>query len=59
MKLFKNYKISNVDYILNLQGDEPAIDVNDIINLNNLMKINNSDIGTLASKIKKYFNVFK
>tara|TARA_B110000196_G_scaffold252201_1_gene221738 strand:- start:1160 stop:1900 length:741 start_codon:yes stop_codon:yes gene_type:complete len=49
---FQKLQISNVDYILNLQGDEPAIDVNDIINLNNLMKINNSDIGTLASKIK-------
>jgi 3-deoxy-manno-octulosonate cytidylyltransferase (CMP-KDO synthetase) len=50
---FKKLKIKNVDYILNLQGDEPMIDPKDIINLNNLMIKNNSDIGTLASEIKK------
>ena len=50
---FKKLKIENVDYILNLQGDEPMIEVKDIINLNKLMIENNSDIGTLASKIKK------
>ena len=50
---FKKLKIDNVDYILNLQGDEPNIDENDIINLNNFMiKNNNTDIGTLATKIK-------
>jgi len=36
-----------------LQGDEPMIDPKDIINLNNLMIKNNSDIGTLASEIKE------
>jgi len=50
---FKKLKIENVDYILNLQGDEPMIDPEDIINLNKLMIKNNSDIGTLASEIKK------
>jgi len=50
---FKKLKIENVDYILNLQGDEPMIEVEDIINLNKLMIENNSDIGTLASEIKK------
>ena len=50
---FKKLKIENVDYILNLQGDEPMIEVKDIINLNKLMIENNSDIGTLASEIKK------
>ena len=50
---FKKLKIKNVDYILNLQGDEPTIDPKDIINLNKLMIKNNSDIGTLASEIKK------
>jgi len=49
---FKKLKIKNVDYILNLQGDEPTIEPKDIINLNKLMIKNNSDIGTLASKIK-------
>ena len=50
---FKRLKIKNVDYILNLQGDEPMIDPKDVINLNKLMIKNNSDIGTLASEIKK------
>jgi len=50
---FKKLKIKNVDYVLNLQGDEPMIDPKDIINLSKLMIKNNSDIGTLASEIKK------
>ena len=50
---FKKLKKENVDYILNLQGDEPMIDPKDIINLNKLMIKNHSDIGTLASEIKK------
>ena len=49
---FKKLAINNVDYVLNLQGDEPGVNENDIINLNNLMIKNNSDIGTLAAKIK-------
>ncbi len=50
---FTKLKINNVDYVLNLQGDEPNIDENDIINLNKLMIQKNSDIGTLATKIKE------
>jgi 3-deoxy-manno-octulosonate cytidylyltransferase (CMP-KDO synthetase) len=42
---------SDVDFIMNVQGDEPEIDINDIKNLDNKMKINNSKIGTLGSKI--------
>lgn len=49
---FEKLKVDNIDYILNLQGDEPAIDEKDIINLNNCMVKNNCDIGTMASKIK-------
>ena len=49
---YQKLKIDNVEYILNLQGDEPMIDPKDIINLNNLMIKNNSDLGTLASEIK-------
>ena len=49
---FKKLDIKNVDYILNLQGDEPNINKDDIINLNNLMINNNSEIGTLAATIK-------
>ena len=48
---FEKLQISNVDFILNLQGDEPNIDENAIINLNNLMIKNNTDIGTMAAEI--------
>jgi 3-deoxy-manno-octulosonate cytidylyltransferase (CMP-KDO synthetase) len=54
-RIFEGYKkldIKDVDYILNLQGDEPSIDENDIINLNNMMIMTNSSIGTLAAEIK-------
>ena len=50
---FQKLKRNGVEYVLNLQGDEPMIDPNDIINLNNLMIENNPDIGTLASEVKK------
>ena len=46
-------KRNNVDYVLSLQGDEPDICPQDIINLNNLMTEHNSDIGTLAAEIKE------
>ena len=51
--------ISNIDLIMNLQGDEPLIDINDIKNLNKKMIENNSQLGTLASEIlneEKYKN---
>ena len=54
-RIFEAYKkldIKNIDYILNLQGDEPNIDKNDIINLNNLMINSGSEIGTLAAIIQ-------
>ena len=50
---FQKLKITDTEYVINLQGDEPMIDPKDIINLNNLMIKNNSDIGTLASEIKE------
>jgi len=49
---YKKLEIHDVEYILNIQGDEPSLDEKDIINLNHLMIKNNSDIGTLASEIK-------
>lgn len=49
---FQTLNHKDVDYIINLQGDEPDIDVNDIRNLNNLILKNDSEIGTLAAKIK-------
>ena len=45
-------EINNVDLIMNLQGDEPAINIEDIINLNNKMITNKSQMGTLAANIK-------
>jgi len=54
-RIFEAYKKigkNNVDYILNLQGDEPNINKNDIINLNNHMIIHNAEVGTLAAKIQ-------
>ena len=44
--------IKNVDLIMNLQGDEPVIEIEDIINLNNQMIKNQSEMGTLAAVIK-------
>tara|TARA_B100001564_G_scaffold308221_1_gene278501 strand:- start:243 stop:692 length:450 start_codon:yes stop_codon:yes gene_type:complete len=37
---------------MNLQGDEPAIDIEDIISLNNKMIKNHSSLGTLAALIE-------
>ena len=54
-RIFEAYKkldIKDVDYILNLQGDEPDINKDDIINLNNFMINRDAELGTLAAKIK-------
>jgi 3-deoxy-manno-octulosonate cytidylyltransferase (CMP-KDO synthetase) len=45
-------EMKDVDLIMNLQGDEPAISIKDIINLNKKMISNQSRMGTLAAKIK-------
>ena len=42
---------------MNLQGDEPAIDIQDIVRLNDKMLQNPSKIGTLASIIKENKNL--
>ena len=42
----------DVDLIMNLQGDEPAINVEDIVSLNKKMTIYQSQMGTLAANIK-------
>jgi len=49
---FQKMNIKDVDLIMNLQGDEPAINVEDIVNLNKKMIKNHSQIGTLAAVIK-------
>jgi len=43
---------NNADLIINLQGDMPNIKPNSIIKLEQLMRSNNCDIGTLASSFK-------
>ena len=48
----KKLDLKGVDLIMNLQGDEPAINIDDIINLNKKMINSGSRIGTLAAKIK-------
>jgi len=48
---FKKLDFKDVDLIMNLQGDEPNIDIRDIVSLNNFMKSSKANIGTLASKI--------
>ena len=53
----KKSNIRDVDFIMNLQGDEPAIDIQDIVKLNDKMLKNPSNIGTLAAKIKDNKNL--
>ena len=50
---FRKFDSSNIDLIMNLQGDEPLMDKEDIRNLNNLMIKFKSRLGTLASKMTK------
>ena len=45
-------ELKDVDLIMNLQGDEPAINVEDIVSLNKKMITNQSKMGTLAAEIK-------
>ena len=49
---YEQLNLNEIDYIINLQGDEPLIDKNDIINLNELAVKNNSEIATLACKLE-------
>ena len=49
---FKKMKFNNVDLIMNLQGDEPAINIEDIVNLKEKMINYQSKMGTLAAKIE-------
>ena len=49
---FQKLKLKDVDLIMNLQGDEPEINIEDIIGLNKKMINSQYEIGTLAAKIK-------
>ena len=49
---YQQLKLDNIDFIMNIQGDEPAINIQDIINLNQMMINHKAEIGTLAAKIQ-------
>ena len=49
---YKKLNLDNIDFIMNLQGDEPAIDIQNIVNLNQMMIDHKAKIGTLAAKIE-------
>tara|TARA_Y100000591_G_scaffold199499_1_gene172524 strand:+ start:764 stop:1498 length:735 start_codon:yes stop_codon:yes gene_type:complete len=61
-RIYEAFNLLNkkdVDFIMNIQGDEPDIDISDIKTLDNKMKLNKSKIGTLAAKIcnnEMYYN---
>ena len=48
----KKIDLKGIDLIMNLQGDEPAINIDDIISLNKKMTVYPSQMGTLAANIK-------
>tara|TARA_B100001121_G_scaffold305687_1_gene323620 strand:- start:604 stop:1341 length:738 start_codon:yes stop_codon:yes gene_type:complete len=54
---FKKLARTDIELVMNLQGDEPLMNIEDIQNLNSNMIKTNSDLGTLAAKIndKKFF----
>ena len=47
----KKSNMKDIDLIMNLQGDEPVINIDDIKKLNDKMKKNHSNLGTLAAII--------
>ena len=49
--MFQKINSTNIDLVMNLQGDEPLINIDDIRNLNKKMIESSSNLGTLASKI--------
>ena len=49
---FKKMNLNDVDLIMNLQGDEPAINIEDMVRLNDKMIKCQSKMGTLAAKIE-------
>ena len=53
---FEKLNLKDIDYIINLQGDEPNIDINDLKHLIKLIEANKPEIGTLASEIKNKSN---
>ena len=54
---FQKIDLKGIDLIMNLQGDEPAINIDDIVSLNKKMIDSKSRIGTLAAKLKDFKNL--
>ena len=48
---YEQLELNNIDYVINLQGDEPMIDIDDVRNLYMCATNNKSDIATLACEI--------
>ncbi len=51
-EVFQKINSTDIDLVMNLQGDEPLMNVDDIRNLNKKMIKSSSKLGTLASKIQ-------
>tara|TARA_B100000686_G_scaffold263398_1_gene277109 strand:- start:15 stop:755 length:741 start_codon:yes stop_codon:yes gene_type:complete len=49
---YQKLELNNIDYVINLQGDEPMINIEDIKNLNTNAIKNKSEIATLGCEIK-------
>ena len=59
-RIFECYEklgLIDIDYVINLQGDEPNIDINDLKHLNKLIEFYKPEIGTLASEINDKSNL--
>ena len=54
---FEKLDLKDLDYIINLQGDEPNINIDDLKHLKKLIELNKPEIGTLASQIQDKSNL--
>ena len=51
-EVFQKINSTDIDLVMNLQGDEPLMNIDDIRNLNKKMIESSSKLGTLASEIQ-------
>ena len=49
----KKYGDDNIDFVMNIQGDEPMINIEDIKSLNKKMTEQEANMGTLASEVNQ------
>lgn len=49
----KKYGDDNIDFVMNIQGDEPMINIEDIKSLNKKMTEQQANMGTLASEVNQ------